>query len=175
MTTTLIVLLNRWDEARETLNGPSGVRGDGDSVGLGPSTWTPTYKRLDEILRELREGPHKRQWRHLVARHRDAPVVLMSVSQRKGRLTLPPHCDLVAGAATSKEKLAAVRVRDARRTVWEWNNTSGYRRTHPDPLEVQRGLELVAERWAARGWPAPVLPREFTEQPTTKHRDPVAA
>lgn len=170
---TIVELLHQWDQARETLNGPSGVRGDGDSVNLGPATWTDSYKHLEEILRELRQGAHRRQHRHLVARHRDAPIVLMSVSQRKGRLTLPAHCDLVAGAATTAGKLAQVRVRDARRSVCELSGTR-YRRTHPDPAEVARGLELVASRWAERGWPAPTLPREFTE-PTTKHRERVAA
>lgn len=172
---TLVELLRHWHEARDPLNGPASVRGDGDSVSLMPATWTEDYRRLEQVLASMRQGAHKREWKHLVARHRDAPVVHMTlhvVTDAKGRpvkdkrgqrrLSVPQHCDLIAGGTVAGDRTSVALVRDARRTVHELSGRA-YRRTHPDPLVVDRALELVARRWAEAGWPAPRLPKQFTE------------
>lgn len=161
---TIVEMLQRWHEAIEPNLRSGEASGDGGTPML-PATWNASYRRLAEILEGLRDGAHKRQWRHLVARHRDAEIVMMLVSTAKrgakGREPiLPKHCDLVAGGARSDGGKVWVRVRDARRCVHEFSE-GRYRRTHPDPLEVARALELVEARWRARGWPAPVLPDEF--------------
>lgn len=48
-------LLSRYDELVSPLNGPSGVRGDGDSVISTPATYTASVRELERLLRVMRE------------------------------------------------------------------------------------------------------------------------
>lgn len=47
-------MLRSYNEAQATLNGPSDVRGDGDSVNLMPRSWNESYRELERCLRKLR-------------------------------------------------------------------------------------------------------------------------
>lgn len=51
----LVVLLERYQELVDPLNGPSGVAGDGESVVRMPITYTASVRELERLLRVMRE------------------------------------------------------------------------------------------------------------------------
>lgn len=60
------------------LNGPSGVRGDGESYGGMPSTYTPTLREFERLLRAMRESDEQTRllrW-HLLEWHLKATRVI---------------------------------------------------------------------------------------------------
>lgn len=163
---TFIEMLCRWDEAIDRAY-ELGQTNDqsGCADGTMPGTWNDSYRRLEEILRELRQGAYRREHNHLVARYRDAPIVRMRVKVAYGRLTPPAYVDVVAGQHGKGDKTAEVLVRDARHVVSEQRNHGRYRMTHPDPEVVKRGLQLVEIRWFAVSKQPPFLPKSFLAQP----------
>jgi hypothetical protein len=106
---TIVTMLRRYSEAQETLNGPSGIRGTGECGFEMPGTWNRSYRELDRCLAVLREKmPSK--YCHLRARYLTPESVHITVTATKGKLRLPPHTELAAGAPTAGEKTARVRV-----------------------------------------------------------------
>jgi hypothetical protein len=57
----ITTLLDRYHELVEPLSG-NGAKGDGDSVPLPPTTYTPTIKELERLLGRLREVDRSRWW-----------------------------------------------------------------------------------------------------------------
>lgn len=158
---TLVEMLCRWHEAQDPAFAPGHFGGSGGSgIGL-PATWNDSYRLLDELLRGLRDGAHRREHTHLVARYRDAPIVRMRVKVAYGRLRPPDHVDVVAGQHGKGDRYADVLVRDARHVVFERNDRGAYRRTHPSTVVVSRALEVVERRWFERRAQPPFLPMEF--------------
>lgn len=52
-------LLARYHELVDPLNGPGGVRGDGEAVALMPRTYTASVRELERIVRGMRDNGHQ--------------------------------------------------------------------------------------------------------------------
>ena len=139
----IVEMLKRYTEAQET-GVSTGIRGDGDSVPLMPTTWNASYRELHRCLLVMRDDRPK-QYRHLSERYIKPSSRTLQLEFRKGKPRLPPHCELAAGAAISGEKNARVRIR-------EWP-------AWVKQVEVDKGVRYLSE--AFRG--EPFLPREFQE------------
>ena len=141
-------MLKRYNEARE--EALTGSPGDGTHVPLMPSTWNRSYRHLEECLKLMRDVRPK-QYRHIEERFALGKEDLnnrkrtIDVSVKKGRVRLPPHCELVAGAPTSGQAKAKVRVR-----IWApWVKEQ----------EVRKGVTWISSTFRGE----PYLPAEFVE------------
>ena len=143
-------MLRRYEEARETLNGPSGVRGDGGDVCLMPVTWNASYRELERCLQRMRESREslvrcsdgeKRSpralWWHVTERFLRPELRHMRVPVRGGKPRIPAHAELHAGAVEVGEKWARVIV-----CVWS---------PAVSEVAVDAGLEWLADSF--RGEP----------------------
>lgn len=51
----LRTIASRYLELVSPLNGPGGVKGDGDALSFMPPTWTPTVREFERLMRVMRE------------------------------------------------------------------------------------------------------------------------
>ena len=142
----IVEMLKRYTEAQETLT--EGIRGDGDGHPKMPGTWNDSYRRLERFLIAMRENAEMRsRWWHVTQRYVDAEVVSMEVPFKKtakGPIPkLPPHTELVAGAAEVGEFTSRVRIR-------RWDSKV-------QEAKVRKAVTLLAEMFEHE----PFLPQEF--------------
>ncbi len=106
-------MLASYNDARETLNGPTDFRGDGTSVTLMPKTWTREYRELDRCLRKLRDE-HPSTYAHLRERYLACQpfneiVRKVSINDR-GNIILPNHTEILT-EIDRRKNVATVRLR----------------------------------------------------------------
>lgn len=138
----IVEMLKRYTEAQET-----GIRdgmGDGEGYPGMPPTWNRSYEELERCLRLLR-AERKSQYWHVCERFIRPEVVTLTVPSQKGKPKLPPHTELVAGAASTKEKTMRVRVR-------RWSPKVKLQK-------VSKGVERLSETFKGE----PYLPDEFRD------------
>lgn len=105
----IIEMLSRYQEAQEP-DGKGGQPGSGERVPLMPATWNRSYRELERCLRELRAERTCQYW-HLSERYLRCRIITVDCKVVKGKIRLPEHSELVAGAAQAGEKTARVRLR----------------------------------------------------------------
>lgn len=139
----IVDMLRRYHEAQD--GGLSGEPGDGTHVPLMPTTWNHSYRELERCLKAMRDVRPK-QYRHVRERFlNEATAVLVVGFTKNAQPKLPPHCELIAGAAVMGEKKSRVRVR----TWAPWVRNE----------EVRKGVVWLAENFRGE----PYLPIEFRE------------
>lgn len=147
-----------YTELVDPLNGPATVRGDGESLALMPSTWTPTvreYERLVKLMRDDRSEPlvklpdgskvsvrslwwHLEHWHHRAVRViRHVPV--QSVG-KKGRKLRVLNSD---GSPATQPVIAYLRDPKA------------------ELVRAERAIQFVASRWSLPV--EPMLPQAVVE------------
>lgn len=106
-------MLARFNEARETLNGPGDIRGDGNSVTLMPSTWNDSYRELERCLLNLR-NTHKPLYAHIQERYlAQQPfneIVRKVEVNHRGNLVLPANT-VVLCVIDRRKNIATARLR----------------------------------------------------------------
>lgn len=58
----LVEIAERFQELVDPLSGSAGLRGDGESVGLMPRTYTPSVREFERLVLRLREERHSKWW-----------------------------------------------------------------------------------------------------------------
>jgi hypothetical protein len=106
----VVLLLRTFYEAREYWDARSG----GDGPQLMPSVWREgSYIELERRLADLRDGADRQLWFHATRRYRDGEIVSLEVPVRRTvrgpTFTLPPCCELVAGAVKLSDERTLVR------------------------------------------------------------------
>ena len=136
-------LLERWDDLVEPgvhVDAP----GDRAYIPLMPSTYTPTVRELERLLKVMR-SERRSQWWHVTERYLRSSVRVIEVPVKNGRVKLPPHTTHLAGGIQRGDKTA-------RLTVKTWNPAVRAEK-------VRRGVA-----WLAIGWSLPhepMLPNEL--------------
>jgi hypothetical protein len=138
----IVEMLKRYTEAQET--GSEGIRGDGGGAIQMPPTWNRSYRELERCLGLLRDERKSQYW-HVCERYIRPEILTMTVPSRKGKPKLPPHTELVAGAASSKDKTMRVRVR-------RWSEKVKLQK-------VDRGVARLSETFKGE----PYMPDEFRD------------
>lgn len=94
-------MLARYEDAQETLNGPSDIKGDGNSIAAMPSTWNDSYRELERCLLKLRTERPTQYW-HLCERYVRCATKQIEVPMQNGKPKLPPHTELAAIRETGR-------------------------------------------------------------------------
>lgn len=143
----IVEMLRRLEDARETQNGPSGLKGDGQSIPLMPPTWNDSYRELDRCLALMREK-RPSQHCHVCERYVVTSKKLhrKEVHIRNGKITgINAHEELYAGQPTIKaDKIEVIIYR------WQpWVRAE----------KVRRGIEWLTNEFRGE----PYLPLEFVQ------------
>ena len=140
-------MLRYFNDAEEVLNGPSGIRGDGDATpGMAP-VWNRSYRELDRCLRKMRDEAPWLWWdvreRFLGCDYRVVECPLKRT--QKGPVPrLPANCEEVA-IVEYLARTAVVRVR-------RWSELVR-------PERVAAGVRWVSDEFRGE----PFLPEEMRE------------
>jgi hypothetical protein len=104
----------------DTLNGPAGIRGTGDSDGLMPTTYTPTVREYERLVKAMRDDRHeplldgklsvRAAWWHLEHWHHRAERVIrhqpIQTNGKRGRKLTVLNSD---GTPATKPTIAWLR------------------------------------------------------------------
>lgn len=138
-------MLLQYHDARETLNGPNDIKGDGTSLQLMPATWNDSYRELERCLLKLRtDNPtiyaHLRE-RYLANQPFNETVKTVSVNER-GNICLPANTQTLC-ILEHRKHTARVRLR----------------RWHPWVRrdKVNEALDTLAANFRGEPWLAPEL------------------
>lgn len=110
----IALMLENYNDARETLNGPRDYRdGDGGAGPMNPPTWTPEYEELERCLLKLREQDRPTfahvQERYLANQQYNEVVRTISVNQRGN--PIPPNNTKILCVLETRKHTARVRLR----------------------------------------------------------------
>src|SRR5574338_588921 len=139
-------MLKRYTEAQEPSIAGSITEGrrSGTRNPEMPPTWTASYRELERCLKAMRSERPK-QYRHVQHRYIAPESRTEDVDVKKGKLKIPPHCELAAGAANVGESKARVRL-----LSWPaWVKQ----------VEVDKGVRYLSEQFRGE----PFVPAEFME------------
>lgn len=139
----LVVMLSRYDEAR-ALNGPDGIRGDGDGYPRLPATWNASYRELERCLLAMRRENYD-LYRHVTGRFIGRAEGVSLIAVINGKPVVPENMEIAAGHVESGDRWARFR-------VYKWP-------AWVDDRLVRDGVAWLSGRFQGE----PFLPREFTE------------
>jgi hypothetical protein len=143
----LTQIAERYHELVDTLNGPSGIRGDGDALALMPVTYTQTVREFERLMGRMRNQAKQQayaghslgrlRW-HILEYHIKAEPVIRRepvIAIKNGK---PVHLKDADGKPAYRRSI----------------QPEQYRR-HPDAREVKAtlGLEWMALNWGLKSEP----------------------
>jgi hypothetical protein len=147
-----------YPELIDPLNGPASLRGDGESLNLMPSTYTPTVKEYERLVKLMHSRGYQEAidgvklqtyWWHLIEFFHRAERVIRHepVTHKRGKklVQLRNH----DGTIATKPRLDYRRHKDA------------------NQAKAERAIQWIAEHWALST--EPMLPKPVIE----KTKDPL--
>lgn len=142
----LQVIAERYAELVDPMGGPSGLRGDGDAVGMMPRTYTPSVREFERLVCRLRVDDRALWW-HLDGWWLAAEPRTVWLCPRCGVTHKPSHVH-----PSRRNSGKPVEVKCKRVVIWS-------RRAGARESTARQGLEWVAGEW--RLGSEPMLPDEI--------------
>lgn len=141
----IVEMLRHYNDAEDPAFAMAGIRGDGTRVPEMSQAWNRSYRELERCVRLMRdEAPWL--WWDVRERFLACQVRMVDARVRNGKVRLPAHCEVAAGAVEVGAKSVRVRVRS-------WSPLV-------DMARVEAGVRWISDRFRGE----PFLPRELTEE-----------